>query len=492
VLTVGVDLGKKSKHVAVVVDDLAKEIGKPFKFNTSAEGIESLIDYLKSIKPGENNFRFIMEPTPTWRLIGTYLRGLGYEVCLVGQAETHDLRKALDRHKRTDRLDALTLARVPYVMPEKIHAAAIPPDEKWDALYRGVKKEKKMAGMIAAMKQAILELAEESIPGVTRVIPDISEPLAKLIYSDYLDPRKIASFSYESFRTELEEKLGRNIDGSKVESLISLSREALKLHRFGYISLDSISEELHEELMVLNALEIGQQKLQLKNYELYNSLDPNNHILSIPGIGKVLAPVFLVLSFIVAGMDNSKKLRSYAGFVPNVSKSGLSDKKGTKMTKAGPGWLKRAVFLAADVARRTDPQLSMVYYRSMTEKGNHHTKAVCEVGVHLLDRVFRVLKNDVPYELRSPEGFPISKAESQEIIRSRYIVPEEVRKSRRNRKREAFDIRDDTRRQLPARQPSSTIKNTTSQCVKSSQPEVIGKVLKNSLPEKVKKQLDIA
>jgi phosphopantetheine adenylyltransferase len=195
VFTVGIDLGKKSKYVAVVVDDLAREIGKPYKFNTSAEGIESLIDYLKSIAPGENSFRFIMEPTPTWRLIGTYLIGLGYEICLVSQSETHDLRKALDRHKKTDRLDALTLARLPFVMPERIHAAAIPPDDKWDALYRGVKKEHKTAGKIVETKQAILELAEESIPGVTNVFPDPSEPLANLVYSEYLNPRKIVSLS---------------------------------------------------------------------------------------------------------------------------------------------------------------------------------------------------------------------------------------------------------------------------------------------------------
>ncbi len=492
VFNVGIDLGKKSKHVAVVVDNLAKEIGKPFKFNTTAEGIESLIDYLKSIVPEENSFRFIMEPTPTWRLIGTYLLGLGYEVCLVGQAETHDLRKALDRHKRTDRQDALTLARVPFVMPEKIHPAAIPPDEKWDALYRAVKKEQKTAGKIAATKQAVLELAEESIPGITNLIPDLSESLAKIIYADYLDPRKIASFTHETLRIELEQKLGKNIDDITVEPLITLSQEALKLHRFGYISLDSIHEEIHEELMVLSALEMRQQKLQSKNYELYESLDPEKHILSIPGIGKILAPVFLVLSFTVAGMDNSKKLRSYAGFVPNVAKSGLSDKKGTKMTKAGPSWLKRAVFLAAEVARRTDPQLSLVYYRSMTQKGNHHTKAVCEVGVHLLDRVFHVLKNDVSYELRSPEGLPISKEEAQRIIRSRYIVPEEVRKSRRSRKREALGVRDDNRRQLPARQLSSDNKTNTSQITKSSDLELIGAVLGKTFLEKIKKQLDIA
>jgi len=436
-----------------------------------------------------------MEPTPTWGLIGTYLFGLGYEVCLVSQSEAHDLRKVLDRHKKTDRLDALTLARLPFVMPERIHAAAIPPDEKWDALYRGVKKEHKTAGRFVETKQAILELlelAEESIPGVAHVFPDPSEPLAHLVYSEYMDPRKIVSFSFEDLKMEMEEKIGRSIDGNKVSSLIELSREALKLHRFGYINLTNICEELQEELTILDALEMRQKKLQTKNYHLYKILDPNELILSIPGIGKILAPAFLALSFIIAGMDNPKKLRSYSGFVPNVSKSGLSEKKGTKMTKAGPGWLKRASFLAADVARRTDPQLALVYFRSMTQKGNHHTKAVCEVVPHLLDRVFHVLKKGVPYELRSPEGYPVRKDEAQEIIRSRYIVPEETRKRRRNRRREALDVRDDAQRQLPARQPSSINKLTTARSIESSEPDVIGDILAKSLFKEIKKRIDIA
>jgi len=36
VLAVGIDLGKKSKHVAVAVDEMGRELGKPYKFNTSA------------------------------------------------------------------------------------------------------------------------------------------------------------------------------------------------------------------------------------------------------------------------------------------------------------------------------------------------------------------------------------------------------------------------------------------------------------------------
>lgn len=136
------------------------------------------------------------------------------------------------------------------------------------------------------------------------------------------------------------------------------------------------------------------------------------------------------------------------------------------MSKAGPAWLKRAAFLAADIARRWDPQLAHVYCRSMTVKGNHHTKAVCEVAVHLLDRVFHVLKTKTAYELRTPEGHPIGGTEARQLIEKRHTVTDDVRRRRRSKKPKSkggLDVRDAARTHLPARNSPSTRRSTSAQ-----------------------------
>lgn len=103
------------------------------------------------------------------------------------------------------------------------------------------------------------------------------------------------------------------------------------------------------------------------------------------------------------------------------------------MTKAGPAWLKRGAYLAANAARLADPQLATVYHRCMVEKGFSHTKALCVVVPHLLDRVFRILRDCRPYEFRDQDGVPLSKAEARARVRN-LAVPEDVRRRLRKRR----------------------------------------------------------
>jgi hypothetical protein len=43
----------------------------------------------------------------------------------------------------------------------------------------------------------------------------------------------------------------------------------------------------------------------------------------------------------------------------------------------------------------------------MMYRGKHHSQAICACATHLLDRVYVILKEDRPYELRDVDGMPI-------------------------------------------------------------------------------------
>ena len=59
---------------------------------------------------------------------------------------------------------------------------------------------------------------------------------------------------------------------------------------------------------------------------------------------------------------------------------------------------------------------------------------------HLGARVFTVLKDSRPYELRDIEGNPISKDDARRLIMSKYQVPEEIRRERRRRNPKAINM----------------------------------------------------
>jgi len=73
----------------------------------------------------------------------------------------------------------------------------------------------------------------------------------------------------------------------------------------------------------------------------------------------------------------------------------------------------------------------------MRALGKHHLQAVCACATHLLDRVYVVLRENRPYELRDVDGTPVDKHEARRICLEQYRVPDEVRRRNNYRVRRA-------------------------------------------------------
>jgi hypothetical protein len=70
----------------------------------------------------------------------------------------------------------------------------------------------------------------------------------------------------------------------------------------------------------------------------------------------------------------------------------------------------------------------------MVHNGKTHMQAMGAVMSHMSARILAVLREDKPYDLRDMDGRPVSREEARKIILSKYQVPEEIRRERRNRK----------------------------------------------------------
>ena len=76
-------------------------------------------------------------------------------------------------------------------------------------------------------------------------------------------------------------------------------------------------------------------------------------------------------------------------------------------------------------------------FNQMVHKGNHHHQAVCACATHLLDRVYVVLKQDRPYELRDVDHRSLTPEQARATIAQHYTVPSEVRQRSQRRARKA-------------------------------------------------------
>jgi hypothetical protein len=174
---------------------------------------------------------------------------------------------------------------------------------------------------------------------------------------------------------------------------------------------------------------------------LYRQLYPDRYLETIQGIGELSAAIYMAFIQDIDRFPSVAQFRKWCGMVPASKQSGTAEAKGLSLTKAGPNLVKATLYLNAQVARLWDVQLAAIYYNQMVHHGKHHHQAICACASHLANRIYAVLKEHRPFQLRDLDDQPISKAQSRNLVKSRYHVPKQVRQ--RNNKRARRQRRED-------------------------------------------------
>jgi transposase len=124
---------------------------------------------------------------------------------------------------------------------------------------------------------------------------------------------------------------------------------------------------------------------------------------SVPGVGPVLATTLIAELGEIRRFSSSAALIAYAGLDPKVRQSGRSLVRNTRITKRGSPSLRRALFLAAMIARRHDAELRR-YAEKKEAEGKPYTVATVAVARRIATRVYAVWKRGTPYVIRPEES----------------------------------------------------------------------------------------
>jgi transposase len=126
---------------------------------------------------------------------------------------------------------------------------------------------------------------------------------------------------------------------------------------------------------------------------------------TIPGIGPYIASSLIGEIQDITRFQTVKALTAYAGLDPKIRQSGHSLNSTGRLTKRGSSYLRRSAFLAANVARRYDPQFQALYDKKRAE-GKTYKEANCAVARKLLKVIRSVWLNGRNYEV--PENFRLT------------------------------------------------------------------------------------
>jgi transposase len=191
----------------------------------------------------------------------------------------------------------------------------------------------------------------------------------------------------------------------------------------GFVDFAALALELQVTLAQRTALRAQLACLDKRIKALHAARHPDDLLLSIPGIGPVVAAVVRAVLGDLARFANLASLRAYTGLVPRECSSGEARRRG-RISKAGPAVLRWALYLAADSARQWDPALAALYHRLMVERGRTHSQALCAVASHLVGRIWAVTRAGRAYQWRDLEGNPVSRDQARALAVSLRVDPD--------------------------------------------------------------------
>jgi transposase len=438
--TLGIDLGVTAAHKALVLDEGSGEFVTPLlSFRGRWEEIVRLVTRAREGVEADHPLQVVMEPTGmAWYPVAVALVRLGVTCFLVNGQRIRDLRRFYKRHSSSDRISARVLAQLPRLDRESLHPLRLPSAQEL-ACQRGCKQLDRLQKQMTAIKNRLQDSDRWAWPGLKEVLPDPFSAVARRFREQCYDPAGVVAAGVEQLRAVFVDVVSDAEEWRWLEALVQLAQEVLQLYGTDTLDYALLQEEVCREQRLLSQLEQEAQAVQQTVRSLYRQLHPGRELESLPGVGEGGAAVYVSFVRQVERFPTLKQFRGWHGLVPESRQSGERESKGLHISQAGPNLVKKFAYLNADVARQYDPQIAACYYDQMVHKGKHHNQAVCACASHLMDRVYVVLKEGRPYELRDVDGRPVSKQQARQIILEQYIVPEEVRKrnNRRARKERA-------------------------------------------------------
>jgi transposase len=425
-IRIGIDIACRAAHAAACADETGKILWGGHRFRTNPSDLDRLWAKIPA-RPEE--VMVVMEPTRNaWVPLAAWFRRRGAVVVLVPSEQSSDLRAYYAKHSKTDRLDAELLARLPVLHPDGLHPeTAMGPG---DPLKRAVKIRSTLVRRRSTSMHRLDSLLEILGPQWIEALgSDMTSTVFRFL-TRWANPYQVKRMGRVRLGRWFQRQTRKAWGDQRAADVVAAAETTLALWGPDGLDFEALAADIAVEAAL--ALELTSQIKQLDGRiaDLYAESDPKGILLSVPGVGDVLAAQILGRLGDVHRFTSLAAARSFSGLVPRERSSGLTENAGGP-TKRGDACLRAALFLAADHARRADPTLAARYQRLMCETGRHHNSALCNVAAALLTRIVTCLQREVPYEIRDLDGKVITREEGKAIIIDRFQIPSEIRAARR-------------------------------------------------------------
>lgn len=385
----GVDIAKDD-HVIDAVDELGEQVSKAMPFKNSEAGFERCVAWLEGVAEDPSGVLVAMEATGHyWMACFSYLAARGYAVTVVNPMHVGAVRriKNLDRVKN-DRIDAWLIAetlRIGEFDPTRLAT------DELQSLKTLTRYRQSLRDQIAEVKTKATCLLDSYFPEYAGLFSNVFGAASMALLAKAQVPSAVSRMRASTIADTLSAASRGRLGAEKAAEVRAAARRSVGIR----LGEDAAAFEIREYVDLIAYLSKKQGRADAQIEELLMRIEPM--VLTIPGISVALGAQIVAEIGDVGRFRNGASVVKYAGLNSGVSQSGQFEGKGLPISKTGSPYLRRAMWLAAESARKFDPGLRAFYDKKRAE-GKGHRVAVTAVARKLCHIVYAVMRDRVAYD----------------------------------------------------------------------------------------------
>jgi transposase len=384
---VGIDIAKYA-HQAAFINAAGDKAAPDVSFDNTSEGFKLLSLGLS----GFDKERTVIGLEATghyWLALYSFLIDNGWTVKVINPIQSDAFRNMYIRKTKTDRKDSFIIAEV---LRFGRYTETVLPEEKLLRLRELSRCRTGMVETVGNLKRRILTILDRMFPEFASCFSDVFGAAPLEVLNEYPSPEDLANSDMNKLIALLVKSGRGRHSRTKAEELKEKASCGIGIKR----GLAALTFQMKIQLEQMKFVEGQIKELDafiakiMKDFPL---------ILGIPGIGTTLGGAIIGEIGDITRFRTPQKLMAFAGMDPKVTQSGQFTGTENKISKRGSPFLRRAVYIAANVARIHDPVFK-VHYERLVARGKHPKQALAAVATKLLRVIHAVMVKQVPY---SPE-----------------------------------------------------------------------------------------
>ncbi len=434
-VSIGIDLNPNTADQVNVLDGPGEMIHQE-KASTNWDELSSLLEAVTEKIEDDQEMVVVLEATGmAWFPVSVFFDQHEIEVYRIKGQRSKDLGEFLEKHAKSDPVDARALALMHFLIPDKLNRLHFA-DPDQHALKRWVQRREDYVDQKTAEINRLQDLIKWALPTLSGESSRFTGKKMRKIISKTVNSDALKGMGKDRFYEWCRRRNGE-LTRKETDRLYEASMEARTFYKNGsdaeYYHPRQLEQEARDLVQEITHLEEKIKKIEKKIRDHNKQVLPEKPLTSMYGTAKLTESVLKAFLGDGSHFPNLDCVEAYVGYIPKTDDSGEKQRTGTKIRKDGPAVLKKFLYNAVETARQWDPQIAAKYHREMVEKGNPHRKAICNCVNKYLARIMRVLRTGEEYELRDCNGDAVSVEEAQKRIREHYKVPDKVRERLRNR-----------------------------------------------------------